>query len=270
VGPEPIRKPAESGSTKTFNAMISESNQELIRENYQKARGLVNDAMELPDSDKKEAAIVLTKIELAETLNLLRTAETNKNIPGMQKWASKLQSLDPFHPALTDYRRLLAELENQPEENLKKELTERIQTLKNAIRGKDWVLAQLEAEGIRTVDPQNNSLKKLPPEVYEIPAILQFYSGQYQKSIKALEKSLQQNKTSARVYFYLGCNNAALALLESKSEKGKDERERLVQRAIKQFVEARSLQTTIKVDRKFISPRILKLYDESQLARRGR
>jgi hypothetical protein len=81
-----------------------------------------------------------------------------------------------------------------------------------------------------------------------------FYRGNYREALGTLGK-VPAELTSPRVLFYLACSNAALALLEG--EKGTTR----LQRARELFRRARPQENTFAVDRKYISPRIIRVLE---------
>ncbi len=91
----------------------------------------------------------------------------------------------------------------------------------------------------------------------EDDALLAFYSGKYAESV-ALLQQLVARKPSARLYFYLGCNNAALAFLA-----GKQAGDPYKQKARENFAQAHKIDPALRPDEKFISPRIVQLFNQS-------
>jgi hypothetical protein len=96
-------------------------------------------------------------------------------------------------------------------------------------------------------------------EDQEKQAVLAFYSGNYQQAKKIFELILKDKPDSARIYFYLGCSNAALAFMVSKNEG-----QPLLARARENFAQSRSLNPSFRYDITNISPRILKIYAQAQ------
>ncbi len=88
-------------------------------------------------------------------------------------------------------------------------------------------------------------------------ALLAFYSGNYDLSQDLLDQVSAQKKDSAKVYFYLACTNAAMALL-AQAEK----RTQLLEQARRQFAQARTIDPNFHYDEKFISPRIISIYQK--------
>ena len=151
----------------------------------------------------------------------------------------------------------------------KKDLTEKLDALANAMNKKDWVAAQALATQVASLDPKNSELIRsksliddgllaLKAQDLEDRGFLAFFSGDYQQAIMHLELVIAAKKDSAETWFYLGCSHAALGLLQGKEGK------QLLQKAQHEFAETRKFDPKLDYLPGLISPRIRDLYQQSQ------
>jgi hypothetical protein len=70
-------------------------------------------------------------------------------------------------------------------------------------------------------------------------------------------EELLNDRPSAKLHFYAGCSYAAMGFMKPHSEE-------LLNRAREHFRSTRSLSPNFRYDRKYISPRVLELYDRTR------
>ncbi len=105
----------------------------------------------------------------------------------------------------------------------------------------------------QTTPPIDVPIVQEDPDVRK--AILSFYSGDYANSIRLLEQSIQNNQTTAKIYFYLGCALAASSFMVQGEESI-----RLLQRSKQQFQIVNKIDPNFSYNMKYISPRIVEIY----------
>jgi tetratricopeptide (TPR) repeat protein len=138
-----------------------------------------------------------------------------------------------------------------------------VSSLETAVNRARWNEAQKSWSALKNLHPQNLALAKYESVIKtglsegdeERVALKYFYEGEYKDTAERLQKLIHANKSSARVYFYLGCSYAALGLMEEN-----DVARSYLQKAHEQFAMARKIDPAMKVNTKFISPRILEIY----------
>jgi anti-sigma28 factor (negative regulator of flagellin synthesis) len=91
---------------------------------------------------------------------------------------------------------------------------------------------------------------------HEKQVLLAYFSGNYEAVLQLAEQGLSGNPQSWRLYFYKGCAEAALGLLEGSSS------EQRMSRAKQAFRRAKDLAGTISVPPE-ISPKIVEIYRSS-------
>lgn len=139
---------------------------------------------------------------------------------------------------------------------------ESLERLRGAVSQRDWVQAQSLAREVASLDPENEDLKPLQALIakgldagvgaeIETAALRAFYSGDYSLAIALLERAAARQE-SARVYLYMACSNATLGLLQGQGGRP------LIEKARAQFARARRLDARLVLDRRFISPRVLR------------
>lgn len=117
--------------------------------------------------------------------------------------------------------------------------------------------ARIEAaERSELLASQRLKVTSRAPDEEEVKALMAFYSADYNRSIVLLEKLASRNGRSARLHFYLGCSHAALGLLQGRN--GKPE----LQKSREHFARSRQLDPALHYDARYISPRILQLYQQ--------
>lgn len=119
------------------------------------------------------------------------------------------------------------------------------------------ISARIEAgekhEWIESHQPGGNAP---PPDEEEVKALTAFYSADYVQSIALLEKLAARKDRSAKMHFYLGCAHAALGLLQGRSGDAE------LQKSREHFALTRQLDPAFRYDSRYISPRILHLYQQ--------
>jgi hypothetical protein len=147
------------------------------------------------------------------------------------------------------------------------DIAETTDALQTAVKNTDWAQAQSLYTKLSALDAKNATLLTVKPaidqglstlkvEEVEQRGLVAFYSGEYLQAAALLERVVAQKNDSARAYFYLGCSQAGLGLLKEK------ERPAYLQKAKQFFAQARKLDASLRVDRRYISPRILQIYEQ--------
>ncbi|MEW6368141.1 MAG: hypothetical protein AB1714_26230 [Acidobacteriota bacterium] len=149
------------------------------------------------------------------------------------------------------------------------DVAENVENLRKAAERSSWVEAQRLSQAIEKLDPRNADLARFRAAIeqglatqgvdeLEKSALVAFYSGNYEQSASLLDRVAAQKKDSGRVYFYMGCANAALALMQGKQG------DALMQKARQQFAQARRLNPSYQYDTKYISPKILRAFADAR------
>ena len=241
------QKQTEQQKHRDFENLITKSNQQLSSKNYTQARSLASQAAAI-GLDNQRTTALLNSIDAAE--------KQEKDL--LAKQTTK-QEYDRF---IASAKQAMSE-ENWP----------KARSFINAAKatGIDTIQTTALTKEIDRLEKQSfadsQQPKPLPkPEIkspassqtkQEEDALLAFYSGKYAESV-ALLQQLIARKPSARLYFYLGCNNAALAFLA-----GKQAGDPYKQKARDSFAQAHKIDPGLRPDQKFISPRILQFYNQS-------
>jgi len=131
-----------------------------------------------------------------------------------------------------------------------------------ALNKQDWPEAQRLTAELRKLDPRNGRAASFDAAISKglasaataviRNALRSFFGGDYQTTIRLLEPVAASAQPSSRALFYLACSHAALALLESPRG---DER---LQKGRQLYTRARKGPETFAVDRRFISPQVLR------------
>jgi len=131
-----------------------------------------------------------------------------------------------------------------------------------ALNKQDWPEAQRLTADLRRLDPRNARAASFDAAIAKglasaaaaltRKALRAFFGGDYQTTINLLEPAAADAQPSPRALFYLACSHAALALLESPRG---DER---LQKGRQLYTRARKGTETFAVDRRFISPQVLR------------
>src|SRR5262249_24610493 len=113
------------------------------------------------------------------------------------------------------------------------EITQRVDDLNAAMNAKDWNKARADLQILAKFDSNNPTWKKYQAQIdkaqtetdtntetekLEYSGLMLFYKGQYEQSIAVLERVIQKDEASAVAQFYLGCGNAAIALLAGATD----------------------------------------------------
>lgn len=143
--------------------------------------------------------------------------------------------------------------------------------IRDALRSRNARRAQTELSNLAALNPEHPGLRGFRSEIERLQrtlgmdasiartertAIRLFLAGDYEKSAAELQRAVSSGMSSPRIYLYLACSQAALALLAGPSQN-----EALVQEARRHYTLARPSQNAFATDRRFISPRILELLD---------
>lgn len=146
--------------------------------------------------------------------------------------------------------------------------------LETAILREDWNSANNLIGQLTPMDPKDLQLKPIQNQIaaglqrlkgadLERLALMAFYNGRYEDSKKSLENlasvlESHQQQPSPRMYFYLGCSNAALGLIKKRDQ------ESLLNQARQQFAKVKALNPAFVYDKQNISPRILEVYESTR------
>ncbi len=143
--------------------------------------------------------------------------------------------------------------------------------LNSVMESEDWLNAEKLLQSVAARDPMDTHLidyrvriqqgmeSAMKSAELEKQGILAFYRGDYSGSVSSLQTIMTRNKASARIYFYLGCSTAAMALMRPK-ENGSE----LLLGAQDYFAKVRKIESGFRYDRESISPAILKLFEQSK------
>jgi len=251
-----------------FESIMTQASRSLSAKGFDPARGQAKQA-QMIGLDQKRVTDFLKQIDAAESSFLLNEAN--------QALASGDSDQAEVHA-----KGITAIGLNREELDLLLKKIKIVKTLDAgfaAARDKDWDAANRAEQTLAKLDPRNPQLKKLQaliqegervpetiPEIVQKPvpgtekedeALLAYLNGEYKKAVDIL-KGLTATSKSAEVYFYLGCSNAALALMREP------ESDRLLKDARANFAYVRRLNPSFQFDPELISPRIIKIYNEAQ------
>lgn len=155
----------------------------------------------------------------------------------------------------------------QADDLLRRINVDEVTTQLNAQLGaRAWTAAAPLVDRLASLDPNNAAVRTARETIargqardqadrLERDGLSAFYRGNYQQALAVLSK-VPPDLSTPRVFLYMACSNAALALLE-----GDDKGQARLQRARELFRQARPQQNTFAVDRKYISPRIIRILD---------
>jgi len=255
-----------------FENLMTQASRSLSAKGFDAARGKARQAQTL-GIDQKRVLDFLKQIDSAESSFLIN--EANQAIAS-----------GDFEQAEVLAKRITAIGLNREQLD---QLVRKIKIVKAvedglaAARQRNWDAARRAEQTLAKLDPQNQQLKKLqaliqeadraadqpPPEkppVEQKPvrgtekedeALLAYLNGEYKKAAEIL-KTLTATGKSAEIYFYLGCSNAALALMREP------EADRYLKEARENFATVHRLNARFQFDPDLISPRIIKIYNEAQ------
>jgi hypothetical protein len=242
------QKQSEQQKRRDFDALITKSNQQLSSKNYAQARSLASQAAAM-GLDNQRTAALLNTIDAAEKQekDLQAKQTTKQDFDHLIASAKQAMSEENWPKARSFANAAKA---TGLDERQTTELMKQIDRLENQ---------SLAAENQKPNTAPKPEIKPPVPaqSKQEDDALLAFYSGKYAESV-ALLQQLVARKPSARLYFYLGCNNAALAFLA-----GKQAGDPYKQKARENFAQAHKIDPALRPDEKFISPRIVQLFNQS-------
>ncbi len=255
-----------------FENLMKQASRSLSAKGFDAARGQARQAQIL-EIDQKRVQDFLKQIDAAESSFLLNEAN------------QAIASGDFEHAEVLAKRVTAIGLNrDQSDQLLKKiKIVKAVDEGLAAARQKDWAAAHRAEQTLAKLDPQNQQLKKLQTMIREgekapekpLPdtdtvkqkpvggtekedeALLAYLNGDYKKAIEIL-KTLRSKEQSAEIYFYLGCSNAALALMREP------EADRYLKEARENFATVHRLNERFQADPELISPRIIKIYNEAQ------
>jgi len=147
-------------------------------------------------------------------------------------------------------------IEGEPQYG-KIEIAAAITEIRKQMKAKNWSNAEKAAAVLQQLDPSNSEFRRITLWLDQRKAVIAFYSGEFDTSIQLFRKVSAAEKPDATTHFYMGCSLAALGFFQGV--RGKP----LLEKARQEFVASRRLQPNMDYDRQFISPRILKLYEQS-------
>lgn len=213
------------------------------------------------------------QIDKAERIaRMLANAETFVNQGQLQAARSQLRSIqdiDPLNTSVLPLQSRIAKIENDlrtqvekmrtPSEIARmKETLEAGQKREPANKLYTELLGRLSQKEKTSIGEQEAKVtRELELDEKMRKAMLAFYSGNYGLSQDLLNQVSEQKKDSAKLYFYMGCTNAAMALL-AQNEK----RAQMLEQASRQFAQSRKIDPNFHYDERFISPRIISIYQK--------
>jgi len=218
-----------------FAKLLEQSERQLASGEYGNARKTVQQAQSIPGADASRIQDLVKRIDLREASNALKSA-TGKKGPDQADGEAFQEIMKNANRAVArkdfgEAKRLATEAANLPGKN-----NQNIEDL----------LKRIEiAESGSVLDV----------------AVRSFYSGQYNHSANLLERAIASKNSSAKAHFYLGCSYAALAFLQHKTKTGIAGKEKLLNNAQQQFAASRKINPSLKYDQRFISPRVLQIYE---------
>ena len=148
-----------------------------------------------------------------------------------------------------------------------------VERARTAIRRKEIDTAVTQVAALETLSPGHvaigelrNGIDRLRGELrgmadlarVERMGVKLFLSGNYKDSAAELERAVEAGVTSPRIYLFLASSHAAQALLAPEAE-----RPALVEEARRTYALAKPGESGLAMDRRFISPSILKLLSGS-------
>jgi|GEM_PF-3265342 len=245
---------------------LSVQNKGLITETdeeYKEMTNLTQQAMVKLNPQIKppvdETALPTTPV--AESDNGEKEAAAQKNQPPPNEPAHNLpdtaQSVPPSPQNEKQQLSTSPDKSIEVTQNRKIEIAALITEIRKQLNAKSWSNAEKTATALQQLDPSNSEYRRITLWLDERKAMIAFYSGDFDTSIQLFQKVSAAGKTDATTHFYTGCSLAALGFFQGV--KGKP----LLEKARQEFVASRSLQPNMDYDRQFISPRILKLYEQS-------
>jgi hypothetical protein len=242
--------------------LLVKANRALAAKDYAQARRLAAEAQATGVDDRRAAADLLQRISVAEYQDLLFQANQSLSAKSYDKARELAQKAEKTGADKTGQaKNLLRKIEVQISVN----------AFESAKAANDVQRAQQAYSVIALKDPGNPRLKEmsqwisqgvadLTSDQKEQLALLSFYQGMYENANTLLLQVEQEKKKSALVYFYLGCSQSAIALM-----KDKDQQRQLLQKAEQFFAQVRALDPNFRHEDRFISPRILKIYEKVQV-----
>lgn len=151
----------------------------------------------------------------------------------------------------------------------KTDFAEGIQELSSLVKRQNWGAARDKAGWLSSRGPRDPELLRLRglidkhfaasgPAEQEKAALRAFYEGRYQAAAEALQGLAGVEGRTARTMFFLACSHSALAFLAGK------EGGALLGRAHEEFAEAARLGPIDSLDKRWISPRIMRVFEEAR------
>ena len=199
-----------------------------------------------------------------------QTAGARPDFRALIREARKLLDENDFTSARADALMAIKVSADQAQSREANDLSTKIDNVEKAVQSLDsavnrgrWNEAQKQWNTLKVLHPENRELTKYESAIQtglaegdqERVALKYFYEGDFKEAIETLQKVVASNKATARVYFYMGCSYASLGLMEEN-----DVARSYLEKARAQFALARKMDPGMKVNTKFISPRILEIY----------
>jgi tetratricopeptide (TPR) repeat protein len=210
---------------------------------------------------------------VARILREARDAYNAGNLEEARNAANRVLAMDPDN---SDAKRLLTQITQRPEvdetaQRKAAKIAEIRRTYKNGdLAGAENLILQFQKEF--ATDPsvasileeirkrKEDELKNLTLEeskkFQEKQVLLAYFTGNYEAVLQLTEQGLSSHPQSWRLYFYQGCAEAALGLLDGQRS---DDR---INRAKQAFRKAKALAGNISVPPQ-ISPKIIEIYRSS-------
>jgi hypothetical protein len=220
--------------------------------------------------DNAQATAMLNEVAIQQKVG---DAINGKRWIEAQRLVDQLAGVDARNEAIARFRSDITQgLERERTAELGQRIVAIQEKLRGAVQGRRWKDAQGLVDQLARLDPSNPALVSMRTAITqgldqdaakltqgqlaaaERNGIVAFYSGEYAQAISLLQ-TLPSN--SPRASFYLACSNAALSLVEGQKDPTR------LQTARQQYSRARASENRFEPDRKYISPRILRLLDAS-------
>lgn len=206
---------------------------------------------ESPDTEKK-----LQASTFEEFITEAKNAISAKRMEEARHYLNMAKDLKPNAPEVEELQRAI-------------DASELIKLCQDAIRKPDLQEGDRLLIRLISLDPHNPKISELKLLLARMKneantdktmlsnGIKAYYAGRYQDASSLLLNFLKKNK-SPKAFFYLGCSQAAIALLN----KPKD-RNDMLQKARESFHHSLQLDPSFPYDSLYVSPRILKVFHES-------
>jgi tetratricopeptide (TPR) repeat protein len=230
--------------------------------------------------------------ETADTLQHIRVLLNESKFDEAREVLKQVSEKNPQASAFADILAEINQREASFEETLQKETTQRqfqalMKSAEESLRKDDFASARefsrrasalgLDTQSTRDLQARIERAEQTvarkaaqsraavqenappAPDLLLREALHAYYAGKYQDAVLLLNR-IESVSSSAEVQFYLGASHASLGLLQ-----GRQGRE-ILQKGMQYFARCRQLDPAFQVEHRYISPRILELYQKSEVA----